>query len=188
MRRVPAASRIETCTPPSSVGSVALVAEAQTLGQFISTPLNTVVDPATNQPFDRNARDLTRDQLATLLDETALTELPPGALPGKLNINTCDEEVLEYVPGMTFELADAIVSERESRLGNGGFLSIVDLLDIEGMTPQVVAALYESLDTRSTVYTATSRGRDEATGVEYEMIVTFDRSTLPVSIREIRVR
>ena len=50
------------------------------------------------------------------------------------------------------------------------------------------AQLYDVLDVRSNVYICRSLGRDSATGIEIEIIATLDRSTLPVVIREVRVR
>jgi hypothetical protein len=38
------------------------------------------------------------------------------------------------------------------------------------------------------VYIVTSRGRDELTGLEVEIVATLDRSTLPVVLREVMVR
>ena len=40
--------------------------------------------------------------------------------------------------------------------------------------------------TTSNVFTVTTRGRSQATGLEVEMIVVVDRSTLPVRIIEYR--
>lgn len=161
---------------------------ANSLGDFLVTPLNQMCDPATNQPIDARASPLTCEQLSLLFNETALDEIPSGVLPGKLNVNTTTYEVLEYLPGMTSALADAIIGAQADAAGSGGFASIADLLDVPGMRPQRLAQLSEFLDVRSNVYEVTCRGRDVRSGIEVEVVATIDRSTLPIVIREYRVR
>jgi len=46
--------------------------------------------------------------------------------------------------------------------------------------------LYEIFDTRSSVFTISSKGTAKASQVEQEIIVVVDRSTLPVTILEYR--
>lgn len=181
---------------------------AQTLGDFVRTPLNRLRDPETNQPINTGVEPLTADQLVLLLDECALESLPRGSVPGKLNLNTADEEVLELIgdPGSAqaaddtnlggrtlttstnSDAASAIVSARAGVSGKGGFTSIVDLLSVPGFTPEAVAEWYEIADVRSNVYVVPVRGRDQRTGLEVEMIAVLERSDLPVVIKEIRVR
>lgn len=152
---------------------------------FITSDLATLTDPATNQRINPAARALTRAELGLLLDECTLEdEYSAGLYPGKLNINTCDAEILEYLPAIDPALADAIILARDGRAG--GFTSLVDLLEIPSMTRARLAALYPLITVRSNVFTVTSRGRDEATGLEIEIIAVLDRSTLPVIIRDIR--
>ncbi len=132
-----------------------------------------------------SVRDLTRDQLATLFNEATIGAAAAGK-PGKLNINTCDAETLQYLPEISPVLADAIVYERSSR--PEGFVSIVDLLDVPAMTRQRLAGLTNLLDVRSNVVVVTSRGRDTRTGIEVEMTATLDRTTVPATIRECLLR
>lgn len=158
--------------------------EAQ-LTDFISSDLATLTDPETGQRIDATARALTRAELGLLLEECSLDDaFSAGLYPGKLNINTCDAEVLDYLPAIAPALADAIVLARDGRAE--GFTSLADLLDIPSMTRARLAALYPLLTVRSNVFTVTSRGRDEVTGLEIEMVAVVDRSTLPVIIRDIR--
>ena len=111
-----------------------------------------------------------------------MDEAAAGPFPGKLNINTCPAEVLQYLPGMDPGLADSIIFEREAR--TGGFTSIVDLLAVPAMSRNTLAGLASLIDVRSNVYTVTSRGRDAATGLEVEISATVDRSSLPVVIKD----
>lgn len=131
--------------------------------------------------------NLTEEQLKLLFNECVIDAPPPGTyIPGKLNINTCSANTLSYLPDMTTELADAILAERQAR--SGGFTSIVDLLNVQGMTRAQLAALHELLCVRSNVFLVTSRGRDEKTGIEVEIQATLNRSTLPLTITEVLVR
>lgn len=145
---------------------------------------------------------LSTDQLAALFAEAKIdaaattstaatttgddTTATTAALPGKLNINTCQAETLQYLTDIDPATADAIIAEREAR--PKGFTSIVDLLDVAGMTRNRLSRISNVLDVRSNVYRVDCRGRDEQTGIECELIVTINRSTLPATITEIRTR
>ena len=122
-------------------------------------------------------------ETASTSDETTPTT---AARPGKLNINTCQAETLQYLTDIDPSTADAIIAEREAR--PKGFTSIVDLLDVAGMTRNRLSRISNVLDVRSNVYRVDCRGRDEQTGIECELIVTIDRSTLPATITELRTR
>lgn len=201
--------RIHVATDQADVISEYGQTEGATMGGFIQRDLNRLVTPAAFSSGSSSQADaLTRDQLATLFDEAQIGATTSGAAstgagsatgtssgvsstnpsapaaPGKLNINTCPAEALEYLPELDPALADAIVVARES-LPNG-FSSIVELLDVPGMTRARVARLSGFLDVRSNVYIVSSRGRDAATGIEVELVATIDRSTLPVMMRELR--
>lgn len=127
---------------------------------------------------------LTTAQLGALLDEATIG--PPVEGPGRLNINTCSAQTLEYIPQIDAETADAIIAERSSR--TTGFTGLADLLSVPNIGRQQLAAMYTLLGIRSNVYVMTSRGRDDHTGIEVEIVATVDRSTLPVVIQEVRVR
>lgn len=145
---------------------------------------------------------LTTDQLAALFAEATIdaaaatsttttsgddtTATTTASLPGKLNINTCQAETLQYLSDIDPATADAIIAEREAR--PKGFTSIVDLLDVAGMTRNRLSRISRVLDVRSNVYRVDCRGRDQQTGIECELIVSIDRSTLPATITEIRTR
>lgn len=160
-----------------------------TMSDFIGRDLQTLADAARlaqggqgpASPVDA----LTRTQLAALLDETSIGP-SASSEPGKLNINTCDAKTLEYLPEIDPTLADSIVVERGAR--PQGFTSIVDLLEVPGMTRRQLATIAQLLTVRSNVYCVTSRGRDAVTGVEVEARAVLDRSTLPVTIKDFRVQ
>lgn len=130
---------------------------------------------------------LSREQLRALVDECSIgpAELQ-SYLPGRLNVNTCAAETLDFLPEVEPDLSDAIIAERSGRAE--GFESVVDLLDVPGMTNATLASIADLLTTRSNVYVVCSRGRDERTGLEVEIVATLDASTLPAVVREVRVR
>ncbi len=157
-----------------------------TMGDFIRTNLSQLRG-ADGQPINRQARNLTNEQLALVLDECEIeSSTTLGPIPGKVNINTCPAEVLEYIPDINANMADAIVLERDSM--PKGFTSIVDLLNVPGMSRNALSRVYNVLTVRSNVYVVTCRGRDLKTGFEVEMVATIDRSSLPVRITELLTR
>jgi type II secretory pathway component PulK len=155
------------------------------MSDFIGRSLRSLGTQPGQQPPRVEA--LTDEQLGLLLDECEIgADESTTPIPGKLNINTCPAEVMRFIPEIGDEMADTIISERSGRVD--GFTSIVDLLTIPGMNRRQLATLYELLTVRSNVYVVTCRGRDSRTGLEVEMTATLDRSTVPVVIKEVRVR
>ena len=100
--------------------------------------------------------------------------------PGKMNMNTVSGRVLKEVFDMNPKLVDSLLSRRDAKVT--GLTSLAAVLDIPGMTPQILSSLATKLDVQSFVFTITSRGRSITVGGESEMIVTVDRSTLPAQI------
>lgn len=168
--------------------ATAIISLVQTLGvpltNFLITPLSQLARTLPDADQNDLPEDLTTDQLALLFAET--TDQPPQPTPGKLNLNTAADETLDYIPGISLAVADAIRFDRADR--QNGYTSIVDLLDIPDMNAQTVAALMPYVTVRSNDYIVASRGRDRATGLEVQIVATIDRSSLPVSIREITIR
>lgn len=175
--------------------------ETASMGDFLRSDLNTLAaqSPTSGavsgvggggrggrQAQQPRIEPLTDEQLALLLAETTMDEAAAGPFPGKLNLNTCPAEVLQYLPGLDPGLADSIIFEREAR--TGGFASIVDVLAVPAMSRNTLAGLLGLIDVRSNVYTVTSRGRDSATGLEVEISATVDRSSLPVVIKDMLIR
>ena len=67
-----------------------------------------------------------------------------------------------------------------------GITGISELQDLPEMTDEIMEQLAGLLTTTSNVFSITSRGRSKASGIEFEMIVVVDRSTLPARIIEYR--
>ena len=166
---------------------------ARSLSDFIVrdlTQMNRQLNPNLSR---RQAQvpPLSVEQLGALLDETtiggaAVAVALGGQIPGKINVNTASVKVLESIPEISSSLADSIIAERAAR--GQGFNSVAQMLEVPGMTRRELAVIYELLTTRSNVYVVTSRGKDTRTGIEIEMTVVLDRSTLPVTLKEIKIR
>ncbi len=194
------AQRLGVTSNQAEVISAYAQTSTATLAEFLRTDLNTlarqtgVFQPTSGLGGGRGGGGapqvridpLTDEQLALLFAETTLDEAAAGPFPGKLNINTCPAEVLQYLPGIDPGLADSIIFEREAR--TGGFANIIDLLSVPAMDRNTLAGLVAMIDTRSNVYTVVSRGRDAATGLEVEISATIDRSSLPVVIKDLLIR
>lgn len=140
---------------------------------------------AQGQTQQVQVENLSTDQLNLLLNECSM-EAAEIALPGKININTCDDELFDYLPDLDEDAAETVRSERAAR--SNGFASIGELLEIDGLSRNQVAVIYDLFDVRSNVFELTSRGVDSATGVEVEIVATIDRSSLPVVVKEMYLR
>jgi len=127
--------------------------------------------------------NLTDDQLRMIFAEVSLYDAHESP-PGRMNINTISPEILYRI----FENNERLVEELLYLRANnaGGITSPIDYLNIPGIQTSMVAFLYSLFDTQSNVYTISSLGRSNGSGVEQEIIVIVDRSTLPVTILEYR--
>lgn len=164
------------------------VADGGTLVDFIDTDLSSLANGGVTQLNGQRPSipDLTDEQIGTLLAETYVAEETVSPRTGKLNINTVDEETLEYLAELTPGVADAIITERNAR--SGGFVRLTDLLEVPAIDKATLAELYPYLDVRSEIFIASSRGRDELTGLQVEIQAVLDRSTVPVIIKDVTIR
>jgi hypothetical protein len=127
--------------------------------------------------------NLDDEQLRVIFAETALFH-SHEAPPGKMNINTVSSEILYRLFPENSRLVEELLYLRSNNIG--GITSPVDYLEIPGIEPTMVEFIYSLFDTRSNVFTISSLGKVKGSGVEQEIIVIVDRSTLPVTILEYR--
>lgn len=127
--------------------------------------------------------NLTDDQLRAVFSETCLFE-SHEAPPGRLNINTISPDLLYRLLPENSRLVEDLLYLRVNNAG--GITSPVDFQQIPGIESSMVVFLNGLFDTKSNVYSITSLGRAEGSGVEQEIIAIVDRSTLPVTILEYR--
>lgn len=129
------------------------------------------------------AGNLDSAAIGRVLNECSVSEFKrPG--PGKININTVSGTVLREVFDLNPKLVDTLLSRRDAK--PTGLTSLAAVLDIPGMTTQVLAPLAKHLGVQSFVFTITSRGRSFISGGESEVMVTVDRSMLPAQILSYR--
>ena len=140
------------------------------------------------RPPRSRLESLEAEQLGKLFDEAYVNEGVWGAgpVPGKLNINTCEQRTLEMIPNLDPGLVESLIAERDARAR--GFTSFAEIMEVPGIQRAEAAALYDVLTVKSNVYRIRSRGRDAITGVEVELVAVVDRSTLPVTIKGVRVQ
>jgi competence ComEA-like helix-hairpin-helix protein len=99
----------------------------------------------------------------TLLMDLAddLTAQSDRALPGVVNINTASLEVLACLPGMNPDLAQAVISFRQS---NGAYPNIAWLLRVPGMSQPIFKQVAPRVTARSETFRILSEGRIPSSG------------------------
>ena len=97
--------------------------------------------------------------LADIADD--ITTSGDGPQPGAININTASAEVLECLPGVDENLAQAIISYRRS---SGFFDNVAGLFKVDGMTRDIFKQLAPAVTTRSETYRILAEGRVTSTG------------------------
>lgn len=118
-------------------------------------------DPSTADDDEEiNVRDeadkdtpVTKRIFQRIVDKLTLKDAE--VLWGRINVNTAPQVVLETLPGVDNDLADAIV---RYRYGYGGFQSVGDLLDVTGMTKKKFAKFEEHVAIRTYVFRIQSTG------------------------------
>ena len=104
-------------------------------------------------------RVITPEIFADIADDVTVST--DTALAGAVNLNTAGLEVLICLPGMDRQLAQAIISQRQS---NGYFTGLGDLLKVQGMTPDILKQIAPLVTTRSETYRILSEGRVTSSG------------------------
>ena len=89
-------------------------------------------------------------------------------LPGLVNINTASLTVLACLPGIDRQLAQAIISYRQS---NGFFSNIAWLLKVPGMNRDIFKQIAPLLTARSETYRILSEGKVTSTGARQRIQV-----------------
>lgn len=89
--------------------------------------------------------------------------------PGVMNVNTAGLEALMCLPGVSRELALAIIGYRNS----AGYLpSTAALLRVPGMSPEIFKQLAPRVTVRSETYRILAEGRIRSSGVRRRLQVT----------------
>jgi DNA uptake protein ComE-like DNA-binding protein len=83
------------------------------------------------------------------------------SLPGAININTAGLDVLACLPGVTRELAQAIISQRQS---GGFFANTGELLKVPGLTRDIFKQIVPQVTARSETFRILCEGKINSTG------------------------
>ena len=84
------------------------------------------------------------------------------SLSGAINVNTAGLDVLVCLPDVSRELAQAIISQRQS---GGYFANLGDLLKVPGMTRDIFKEIAPLVTTRSETFRLLAEGKINSTGV-----------------------
>lgn len=133
---------------------------------------NASPNPANRPPPPPNAQSANATGGAPsgpkLISETLLRQIADDVTAdanrnqsGVVNINTASLEVLACLPGMDRERAQAIISHRQS---NGFFPNLAWLLQVPGMSRDLVKQIAPRVCTRSETYRIVSEGKVNSTG------------------------
>ncbi|QOJ18136.1 MAG: general secretion pathway protein GspK [Phycisphaeraceae bacterium] len=157
------------------------------LSSLITVPINFIREDGSiadlNGQFANRALPLDYNQLVLVFSELTMDD-PSFRLPGKININTASQDLLRDVLQFAPAAADEIVYRRTRN--PSGFTSLMELIAVPDMNGATLQQIADVADVTSNVFTVTSVGRSETNGIEVQLIVVIDRSTLPVRILEIR--
>jgi len=88
--------------------------------------------------------------------------------PGLININTASAQVLSWLPGITPELAQAVVSFRSS---DGFFSNIGSLLKVPGVSREIFKQVARRISVRSETFRIISEGTLPSSGVRKRLEV-----------------
>ncbi len=118
--------------------------------------------PTQNQPVSNPSgpKVISADLLMDIADQLT-TQTGSANVAGLININTASLEVLQCLPGMTRELAQAITSFRHS---NGFFANIAWLLKVSGITQDIFKQVAPRVCVRSETFRILSEGRVGSSG------------------------
>jgi competence ComEA-like helix-hairpin-helix protein len=116
---------------------------------------------------DNSGQTVISDQLFTDIADR-VTTASDQVLSGPVNLNTAGLEVLMCLPGIDRELAQAIISHRESA---GFFAGIAEVLKVDGMNRQIFQQIAPLITARSETYRILAEGRVKSTGAQQRIQV-----------------
>ena len=105
------------------------------------------------------AKIISQDLLLQIADD--ITTADGQDSPGLININTAGLDVLACLPGVDRQLAQTIISHRQS---SGFFANTAELLKVDGVTPALFKQIAPLVSARSETFRILSEGRVTSTG------------------------
>ncbi|MDA1025989.1 MAG: type II secretion system protein GspK, partial [Planctomycetota bacterium] len=176
-------------TPNAIMGSLLAIDLAELVGAPAASDTSSRRTTGRSSGGSNNSTEtpvaaLSPEQLRAIFAECTTTSYEgPEVVSGKVNLNTAGPEVLRIIFAGDSAIAESIMAYRQSRAE--GITSIVDLLELRRIDPNVLATVADQLDVTGWVYSISSRGKSSS-GQEVEIHAVVDRSTLPVKIIEYR--
>lgn len=110
---------------------------------------------------------ITPELLMDIADDVSTTDASQD-LQGMININTAGLTVLTCLPGVDRQLAQAIISFRQS---NGFFANTAELLKVGGMTQDIFKQVAPLVSARSETFRILSEGKVTSTGARQRIQV-----------------
>ena len=147
--------------------------------QFVPGTDGTPNQPASNPS---GPKVVSEDLLMDIADD--LTVQTAQEFPGAININSASLEVLMCLPGVTRQLAHAILSYRQS---SGYFANIAGVLKVPGFNRDIFKQIAPLVTARSETFRILSEGRVQSSGTReriQEIVHVGLHSLTTVSYRE----
>ena len=135
-------------------------------GQPSGPGRNPAPAPAPRAPTGSGEKLISQDLLLQIADD--ITVHSESEQHGLININTAEATVLQCLPGVERELANAIVDYRQSA---GPFQNVAWLLRVPGMTRQVFKQLAPKVTARSETFRILGEGTIQSSGVHQRLEV-----------------
>ena len=122
-------------------------------------PSETGQPPNTSTAAPQGPKVVSENLLMEIADDLTTQSEPDVA--GVININTASLDVLACLPGVSRDLAQAIISFRQS---NGFFPNVAWLLKVPGMTQNIFKQVAPRVSARSETFRILSEGKMTSTG------------------------
>jgi len=147
-------------------------------GQSQSDSQNTSNQSNSNPNSSRSGNKvISQDLLMDIADDVSTTDAGQD-LPGMININTASLDVLTCLPAVDRQLAQAIISYRQS---SGFFANTAELLKVSGMTTAIFKQVAPLVTARSETFRILSEGRVTSTGARQRIQVVVHVSLNEIS-------
>jgi competence ComEA-like helix-hairpin-helix protein len=146
------------------------------------TPTDQGGSPNQSNQSNSGQKVISQDLLMDISDE--LTVQSGDETPGLLNLNSASLDVLACLSGISRELAQAIISFRQS---NGFYPNIAWLLKVPGLSQDIFKQIAPRVTVRSDTFRILSEGRVNSTGARQriqEIVHVGLREVVTVSYRE----
>jgi len=133
--------------------------------------------PGPNQPVPNPSgpKVVSEDLLLSIADD--ITVQSGTQIPGLVNVNTAELEVLICLPGVTRAVAHSIISYRRA---NGFLSNVAYLLRVPGMTREIAKQLAPLVCVRSETYRILCEGRIDSSRVTHRI-----QETVHVGLRRV---